>query len=109
MTISNLPHKFSSQFENISSSEDSKISKISLDNEVIELEKDNPSKSIREFESSSLDLPTSVNSDIMYYALSVKHPEARVSPIPLAEMISSEQTNVEISNFLSDGYMMSKK
>ena len=38
---------------------------------------------------------------IMYYALSVKHTEARVSPIPLAEMISSEQTNVEISNFLS--------
>ena len=39
--------------------------------------------------------------NILYYALSVKHPEARVSPIPLAEMISSEQTNVEISNFLN--------
>ena len=38
---------------------------------------------------------------ILYYALSVQHPEARVSPIPLAEMISSEQTNVEISNFLN--------
>ena len=39
--------------------------------------------------------------NILYYTLSVKHPEARVSPIPLAEMISSEQTNVEISNFLN--------
>ena len=38
---------------------------------------------------------------IMYYALSVKHTEARVRTIPLAEMIPSEQTNVEISNFLS--------
>ena len=38
---------------------------------------------------------------ILYYALSVKHPETRVSPIPLAEMISSEQTNVGISNFLN--------
>ena len=65
ITISNLPHKFSSQFESISSSEVSKIPKISLDNEVIELEKDNYSKSIREFESSSLDLPTNVNSDSM--------------------------------------------
>ena len=63
--ISNLPRKFSSQFEIISSSEESKIPKISLYNEVIELEKANCSKSIREFESSSLDLPTSANSDSM--------------------------------------------
>ena len=49
ITISNLPHKSSLQFESISSTEDSKIPKISLDNEVIELEKDNYSKSIREF------------------------------------------------------------
>ena len=53
------------QFEIISSSEESKIPKISLYNEVIELEKANCSKSIREFESSSLDLPTSANSDSM--------------------------------------------
>ena len=56
--------KFSSQFEIISSSE-SKIPKISLYNEVIELEKANCSKSMSEFESSSLDLPTSANSDSM--------------------------------------------
>ena len=37
---------------------------------------------------------------ILYYALSVQHPESHVSPIPLAEMISSKQTNVEISHFL---------
>ena len=43
-----LPFKY---IESISSSEDSKIPKISLDNEVIKLEKDNSSKSIRELES----------------------------------------------------------
>ena len=38
--------------------------------------------------------------NILYYALSVQHPESSVSPIPLSEMISSQQTNVEISHFL---------
>ena len=36
----------------------------------------------------------------LYYALTIKHPFSKVSPIPLAEMISSDQTNVEITNFL---------
>ena len=62
ITISDLPNNFSSQFEKFSSSEDSKIAK-SLDNEVLEIEKDTYSKSTRELESLSLDLQTSVNSD----------------------------------------------
>ena len=36
----------------------------------------------------------------LYYALTIKHPFSKVSPIPLAEMISSDQTNVEITHFL---------
>ena len=35
-----------------------------------------------------------------YYAITIKHPEAKISPIPLAEMLS-DHTNVEISHFLS--------
>ena len=38
---------------------------------------------------------------ILYYAISVKHPLSHVSPIPLAEMVSSEQTNLEISHLLN--------
>ena len=38
---------------------------------------------------------------ILYYAISVKHPLSHVSPIPLAEMVSSEQTNIEISHLLN--------
>ena len=30
----------------------------------------------------------------------MQHPEAKVSPFPLAEMISSDQTNIEITHFL---------
>ena len=38
---------------------------------------------------------------ILYYALIVRHPEAQISPLPLAEMLSSEHTNVEIIHFLN--------
>ena len=38
---------------------------------------------------------------ILYYAISVKHPLSHVSPIPLAEMVSSEQTNLEIAHLLN--------
>ena len=46
---------------------------------------------------------------ILYYALTVKHPEAKTSPVPLAEMISSEHTNVEIAHFLSKWFYNVKK
>ena len=36
----------------------------------------------------------------LYYAITIKHPEAK-SPIPIAEMLTSDHTNVEISHFLS--------
>ena len=39
---------------------------------------------------------------ILYYTISVKHPLlAHVSPIPLAEVVSSEQINIEISHLLN--------
>ena len=38
---------------------------------------------------------------ILYYALVVRHPEAQISPLPLAEILNSEHTNVEITHFLS--------
>ena len=37
----------------------------------------------------------------LYYAITIKHPEAKISPIPIAEMLTSDHTNVEISHFLS--------
>ena len=37
----------------------------------------------------------------LYYALTIRHPEAKISPIPLAEMLSSDHTNVEITHFLN--------
>ena len=46
---------------------------------------------------------------ILYYALTVKHPEAKTSPVPLDEMISSEHTNVEIVHFLSKWFYNVKK
>ena len=36
----------------------------------------------------------------LYYALTLKHPIMKISPIPLAEMLSSSHTNVEITHFL---------
>ena len=45
---------------------------------------------------------------ILYYAISVKNPEARVCPaVPLAEMLSSAHTNVEITLFLTNAYTYS--
>ena len=45
----------------------------------------------------------------IYYAITIKHPEAKISPIPIAEMLTSDHTNVEISHFLSTGYMQQNK
>ena len=39
--------------------------------------------------------------NFLYYALTLQHPLAKITPIPLAEMLTSEQTNVEISHFLN--------
>ena len=36
---------------------------------------------------------------ILYYALVVRHPQ--ISPLPLAEMLTNDHTNVEITHFLS--------
>ena len=38
---------------------------------------------------------------IFYYALTIQHPEYCTSPIPLAEMISSDHGTAEISHFLN--------
>ena len=38
---------------------------------------------------------------VICYALIVRHPEAQISPLPLAEMLSSEHTNVETIHFLN--------
>ena len=46
---------------------------------------------------------------ILYYALVVRHPEAQTSPVPLAEMLSSEHTNVEITHFLTKWLYNMKK
>ena len=37
----------------------------------------------------------------LYYALTIRHPDAKTSPVPLAEMLSSDHTNIEISYFLN--------
>ena len=36
----------------------------------------------------------------LYYALTLQHPQMKISPTPLAEMLSSNHTNVEITYFL---------
>ena len=46
---------------------------------------------------------------ILYYALVVRHPEVQTSPVPLAEMLSSEHTNVEITHFLTKWLYNMKK
>ena len=45
----------------------------------------------------------------LYYALTVRHPNAIISSIPLAEMLSSDHTNVEISHFLNKWLYTTKK
>ena len=37
--------------------------------------------------------------NFLYYAPTLQHPLAKISPIPLAEKLTSEQTNVDISHF----------
>ena len=45
--------------------------------------------------------PPCCSKKIFYYALTIQHPEFSTSPIPLAEMISSDHSTVEISHFLN--------
>ena len=45
---------------------------------------------------------------IFYYALTLKHPDYKISPIPVAEMISSDQGTAEITHFLNKWYLNSK-
>ena len=45
--------------------------------------------------------PPCCSKKIFYYALTIQHPEFSTSPIPLAEMISSDHSTAEISHFLN--------
>ena len=45
--------------------------------------------------------PPCCSNKIFYYALTIQHPEFSTSPIPLAEMISSDHSTAEISHFLN--------
>ena len=45
--------------------------------------------------------PPSCLNKIFYYALTLQHPEYSTSPIPVAEMISSDHSTAEISHFLN--------
>ena len=43
--------------------------------------------------------PPPCSKKILYYALTIQHPEYSTSPIPIAEMISSDHNTAEISHF----------
>ena len=45
--------------------------------------------------------PPYCSKKVFYYALTIQHPEFSTSPIPLAEMISSDHSTAEISHFLN--------
>ena len=46
--------------------------------------------------------------NVFYYALTIQHPSVNTSPIPLAEMISSDHTTAEISHFLNKWFLTCK-
>ena len=50
--------------------------------------------------------PTHKN--LFYYAPTIQHPSVNTSPIPLAEMISSDHTTAEISHFLNQWFLTCK-
>ena len=52
--------------------------------------------------------PQSCTKPIYYYALTLQHPDYHTSPIPVAEMISSDHGTAEISHFLNKWYLNSK-
>ena len=52
--------------------------------------------------------PSKVTNKIYYYALTLQHPEFCISPIPVAEMISSDHGTAEISHFLNKWVLTSK-
>ena len=41
-----------------------------------------------------------IHKSLFYYVLTIQHPSVNTSPIPLAEMISSDHTTAQISHFL---------
>ncbi|KAI6654487.1 hypothetical protein LOD99_883 [Oopsacas minuta] len=43
-----------------------------------------------------------------YYALTLQHPDHHITPIPVGEMISSDQVTAEITHFLNKWYLNSK-
>ena len=52
--------------------------------------------------------PPSCPKKIYYYALKIQHPEFSTSPVPLAEMISSDHSTAEISHFLNKWFLSIK-
>ena len=52
--------------------------------------------------------PPSCSNKIYYYALTMQHPEYSTSPIPVAEMISSDHGTAEISHFLNKWCLSAK-
>ena len=46
---------------------------------------------------------------IFYYALTFKHPKYKMSPVPVAEMISNDHTTAEITHFLHEWFLTCKK
>ncbi|KAI6655862.1 hypothetical protein LOD99_1596 [Oopsacas minuta] len=52
--------------------------------------------------------PQFCTKSIYYYALTLQHPDYHITPIPVAEMISSDQGAAEITHFLNKWYLNSK-
>ena len=49
--------------------------------------------------------PPSYSKKILYYALTIQHPEYSTSPIRIAEMISSDHNTAKISHFLNKWFL----
>ena len=63
----------------------------------------------------NLDATGSINSNpipgstrIFYYALTLQHPKYKMSPVPVAEMISNDHTTAEITHFLHKWFLTCK-
>ncbi|KAI6648569.1 hypothetical protein LOD99_8049 [Oopsacas minuta] len=52
--------------------------------------------------------PQFFTKSIYYYSLTLQHPDYHITPIPVAEMISSDQGTAEITHFLNKWYLNSK-
>ena len=49
--------------------------------------------------------PPSYSKKILYYALTIQHPEYSTSPIPVAEMISCDHNTDEISHLIDKWFL----